>query len=212
MAVDDPLAPLAVRAAYDRRARWYDRVVTLLAGGFDGLYRREAVALLRAERGARVVEVGAGTGLNLRLLRDRLGPDAVLIACDASAGMLNEARPKARRSGAHLVRCDGAALPFRDGCADALIATYVVSTVADPQQATRNMLAVVRSGGRIVLTDDRLPPGWFLGPLAMLRGIRTRGWRDSFLPIRHAVRAACSDLQSRLWHGGLIWLVAGTRR
>lgn len=216
----DPLASHNVRAAYDRRARFYDGVVTALAGGFDGLYRREAVALLLRtkcesgadERGAVVLEVGAGTGLNLRLLRDRLGPAAVIVACDASAGMLAEAAPKAKRSGVHLVRCDGAALPFADGCADALIATYVVSTVADPETATANMLRLVRPGGRIVLTDDRLPPGWFLGPLAMIRGILTRGWRDSFLPIRKAVRRACSDLQSRMWHGGLIWLVAGTKR
>ncbi|MHC5020285.1 MAG: class I SAM-dependent methyltransferase [Planctomycetota bacterium] len=207
----DPLAPGNVRAAYDRRARWYDGVVTALAGGFDGVYRREAVALVGPARGGCVVEVGAGTGLNLRLLRDRLGPDAVLVACDASAGMLREAAPKARRVGAHLVRCDGAALPFRDECADALIATYVVSTVAEPEAATANMLRLVRPGGRIVLTDDRLPPGWFLGPLAMLRGMLTRGWRDSFLPIRDAVRRRCSDLQTRLWHGGLIWLVAGTK-
>lgn len=207
----DPLAPSSVRAAYDRRARWYDVLVTALAGGFDGLYRREAVALLGAERGARVVEIGAGTGLNLRLLRDRLGAQAILVACDASRGMLEEAKPKARRAGAHLVRCDGAAPPFADGCADAIIATYVVSTVADPDTTTRRMLALLRPGGRIVLTDDRLPPGWFLGPRAMLRGIRTRGWRDSFLPVRAAVRAACIDLQSRQWHGGLIWLVAGTK-
>jgi len=126
--------------------------------------------------------------------------------------MLAEAAPKARRTGAHLVRCDGAALPFRDGCADALIATYVVSTVADPETTARHMLGLVRPGGRIVLTDDRLPPGWFLGPLAMLRGIATRGWRDSFRPIRRAVRRACGRVQTRLWHGGLIWLVAGTIR
>lgn len=208
----DPLAADNVRATYDRRARWYDGVVTALAGGFDGVYRREAVALLGVARGSTVVEVGAGTGLNLRLLRDRLGPEAVLVACDASAGMLREAAAKARRSGVHLVRCDGAALPFRDGCADGLIATYVVSTVTDPETATASMLRLVRGGGRIVLTDDRLPPGWFLGPIAMVRGILTRGWRDSFLPIRAAVRRACSDLQTRLWHGGLIWLVAGTKR
>ena len=217
----DPLSPEVVRAAYDRRARWYDGVVLALSAGLDGVYRRAAVrvlapatcppASLQAGR-AVVLEAGCGTGLNFRLLRDRLGRAALLVGCDASRGMLEVARVPARRAGAHLVRADGAKLPFRSVAADALLATYVVTTVADHEAAAHEMLRAVRPGGRIVLTDDRLPPGWFLGPLALWRGIRARGWRDSLKPMRRILGRACGGLVVRLWHGGLIWLLGGTKR
>ena len=208
----DPLAPDAVRAAYDRRARWYDGMVLFLAAGLDGVYRRSAVAALGPPAGARVLDVGAGTGLNLPLVRSRIGAGGLLVACDASRGMLAVAREPARRARAHLVLADGVRLPFRAGAADALLATYVVTTVPDPVAATAEMLRCVRSGGRVALTDDRLPPGWFLGPRALLRGLRQRGWRDSLGPVRAALRRACGRVACRVWHGGLIWLLAGTRR
>ena len=205
----DPLAPAAVRAAYDRRARWYDGVVLALSAGFDGVYRRAAV---RALAPAVVLDVGCGTGLNLRLLRDRLGPRARIVACDASRGMLGVAREPARRARAFLVRADGARLPLRTAVAGALLSTYTVTTVADHESAAREMLRCVPRGGRVVLTDDRLPPGWFLGPFALLRGLRSRGWRDSLPAMRRLLGTGCGRLARRLWHGGLIWLLAGTRR
>jgi ubiquinone/menaquinone biosynthesis C-methylase UbiE len=217
----DPLQPAAVRAAYDRRARWYDRLVLALSAGLDGVYRRAAVRALGGGAGAPgdpaatgvVLEIGCGTGLNLRLLRDRQGPAVRMVACDASRGMLAVAREPARRARAHLVRADGGRLPLRTGAASALLSTYTVTTVPDPEGAAREMARCVRPGGRIVLTDDRLPPGWFLGPLAMLRGLRARGWRDSLPAMRRVLGAACRGrLVSRLWHAGLIWLLAGTRR
>ncbi len=92
-----------------------------------------------------------------------------------------------------------------------MLSTYTVTTTPDPLAAAEEMLRVCRPGGRLVLTDDRLPAGWFLGPVALLRGLRLRGWRDTRTALARLLRRACGAVASREWHGGLLFLL-GARR
>ena len=91
--------------------------------------------------GALVVDVGAGTGIAARQMRDR---GAEVIAIEPSAGMLAElarASPAVRG-----VRGNGNALPLRDGCAD--FVTYAQAWHwTDPQRAVPEYRRVLRSGG-----------------------------------------------------------------
>lgn len=86
-----------VVARYDRIAPWYrfGEWTILLAPGF----RRRAVARLGLKAGARVVEVGCGTGRNLPALREAVGSEGEVIGVDASPGMLAEAQKTISRRG-----------------------------------------------------------------------------------------------------------------
>src|SRR6266481_4849461 len=91
--------PEEVNAVYRRRARFYDwSVNTYYLIGFRWwAYRRRAIAALQLGRGATVVEIGCGTGLNFGLVQQRIGPTGRLFGVDLCADMLDK-----RASGSQL--------------------------------------------------------------------------------------------------------------
>lgn len=86
--------PLTIQAAFNRAARSYDGLRRQLIPCFDGFYGA-AVDLVAefAPAGARVLDLGAGTGLLSALVAERL-PDAALVLTDLAEGMLDRARER----------------------------------------------------------------------------------------------------------------------
>jgi len=191
-----------VRHLYDRRAPFYDSIVATLSLGKDGRYRDHAVRELQADRSHRILDVGCGTGLNFPRLPSHI------VGIDPSAGLLKIARRRAPRLSMGI----GQNLPFPNATFDRVLSTYVLTTVPDWPRALSEMARVLRPGGRLVLTDDRLPPGWFLGPGPMFRKIFTEGWTDIHKEIVEEMKRYCSDVELRFFHFGLIYLVRGIRK
>jgi SAM-dependent methyltransferase len=98
-------------------------------------------ALLGAASG-RVLEIGAGTGLNLPHYPE--GLDLVLTEPDA---------PMARRIGRPVVPASAEELPFEDGSFDTAVSTLVLCTVADPARAIAEIARVLRPGGRLLFIE-----------------------------------------------------------
>jgi SAM-dependent methyltransferase len=91
--------------------------------------------------GALVADVGAGTGIAARALRDR---GATVVAIEPSEGMLAELT--AGSPGVWVVRGDGNALPLRDRAAD--LVTYAQAFHwTDPDRAIPEFRRVLRPGG-----------------------------------------------------------------
>lgn len=139
---------------YDRLAAGYDRAMR----PFErlGLARLRATTLREIPEGSRLLEVGAGTGLNFRFY-----PWTSAAACAEPSGeMLLRAREKAERpDGILLVRAEAEALPFGEGAFDAAVATLVFCSVASPASAFSELRRVVRRGGRVALLEHVRPAG-----------------------------------------------------
>lgn len=123
-------------------ARVWDQVVRL-GGMTEQDHRRE---LVRGLEGT-VLEIGAGTGLNLALY-DR---GVRVIAVEPEPNMAARAAGRARRARAPAAVLRGVAesLPFRDVTFDAVVACYVLCSVADPGRALRELRRVLRPGGEV---------------------------------------------------------------
>jgi ubiquinone/menaquinone biosynthesis C-methylase UbiE len=120
-----------------------------------GLFLLEHLPLVR---GARVLDVGCGTGFPLLELAQRLGhprhgprarplgarPPARALQGGASPGVAN----------AVLTRGDGAAMPFRDAGFDLVVSNLGINNFPDPDAVFRESRRVLRRGGRLALTTN----------------------------------------------------------
>src|SRR2546421_5707556 len=116
---------------YDRVAAHYDGWMRPLER--LGLARLRAAALAEVAESARLLEVGAGTGLNFRFYSSA----AKACACvEPSREMILRAREKPERPpAALLVQSFAEALPFDDDSFDAAFATLVFCSLASPRAA-----------------------------------------------------------------------------
>jgi ubiquinone/menaquinone biosynthesis C-methylase UbiE len=142
------------RPVYDRFACYYDRAMRPVER--LGLSRLRARLLAEIPEGARVLEVGAGTGLNFPFY-----PRACAAAClEPSREMIERACAKMERpEGALLVRARAEELPFGARSFDAAFATLVLCSVASPARAFAELRRVVRPGGRVALLEHVRPRG-----------------------------------------------------
>jgi SAM-dependent methyltransferase len=137
---------------------WNDRVVPHLV---DASLRSREVGELRAGvcaglRG-RVVEIGFGSGLNVRFYPDTVtGVSAVEpsdVAWRLSAPRRERADVPVERSG-----LDGQHLAETDASHDAALVTFSLCTIGDPALALRELRRVVRPGGRLHFLEHGLAP------------------------------------------------------
>ena len=123
------------------------------------------VAEVGAGPGERALDVATGTGLVARELVERY--DCRVVGLDQSASMLARARARlaadpALAARVELVDGEAEALPFGDAEFDHLTFTYLLRYVDDPAATLRELVRVVRPGGRIACLEFCVPSGvWF---------------------------------------------------
>jgi ubiquinone/menaquinone biosynthesis C-methylase UbiE len=154
----------AVAPHYDRAIRPLERLLLrrLRAATLHALAADEDSdgGAVRSSGSVRLLEIGAGTGLNFA----HYPPQAHGAATEPSREMLRRAREKSRPARIRLVQNSAEALPFADDSFDAAFATLVFCSVASPPQAFAELRRVVRAGGRVVLLEHVRPTG-LLGPV-----------------------------------------------
>jgi len=166
-----------------------------------------------------IVEIGAGAGGNFRYFR----PGAKVIAVEPNRRLHKYLAGRARRRGIELeVHSGGAeAIPIPEESMDAVVASLVLCTVTDPEAVVREVLRVLKPGGRFLCIEHvAAPPSSFVGRLqrlvhrpwkwlfegchthrdtgCLLReagfstvDIRPFTWRSAFLPVRPQIAAVC---------------------
>lgn len=140
----------AVEEMFDRIAPRYELVNRLMTLGLDAGWRRRAVRELYLDAGARVVDLGCGTGDLCRGL-GRAGLRAVGV--DMAAGMLAMAH-----TAAPLVRADALQLPLGDASVDGAVSGFALRNVVDIAACFREAARVIRPGGRAVFLEVSEPP------------------------------------------------------
>jgi SAM-dependent methyltransferase len=152
---------------YRRRAPGYDR--GLNSRVVSGV-RRRAVERLELERGAVVLDVACGTGLNFAAIQRAVGPGGRLIGVELSPEMLGVARARVEASGWRNVELLQSAVEEADmPVADAALFSYTHDVLRSPL-AVQRVLHAVRPGARVVAAGLKAMP-WG-GPLnAVLRWI-----------------------------------------
>lgn len=156
----DPVTPRAL--SFDRAAAQYGAA---RPGYPDALLAAVEELAGRPLRGARTLDVGAGTGISTRRLHDR---GAAVVAVEPGPGMAAELHRTL--PDVPLVRGDGNRLPFAGASADLI--TYAQSWHwTDPARSAPEAMRVLRPGGALALwwnvADPDVP--WLAGQDARVR-------------------------------------------
>jgi ubiquinone/menaquinone biosynthesis C-methylase UbiE len=151
-------------------AGMYDRM--LAAAEEAGLADQRAEVLAHAR--GRVLEIGAGTGLNLARY-PASGVEALVLA-EPEEPMARRLRERLAAGGrrAEVVVAPAEELPFEDASFDTVVSTLVLCTVGDQPRALAELRRVLKPGGQLLFLEhvrseddpkrarwqDRLDPLW----------------------------------------------------
>lgn len=144
-----------VAAAFGAAAQSYDDVAVLQRQTADELLERLALIKIQPQT---VVDLGAGTGRNLRLLKQRY-PAANILAVDIAPAMLQQARSRMRHGikrflpdkSLHYLAGDAEALPLADNSVDLLYANLALQW-CDLTASFNEIQRVLKPGGLLMFT------------------------------------------------------------
>jgi SAM-dependent methyltransferase len=124
---------------------------SLLRGTEEAGLRERRREVLAAARG-RTIDIGAGTGANLGLFPEGLGP---VVMVEPDPHMVKRLRRKVAEAGAEveLVEAGAERLPFADYSFDTAVFTLVLCTVPDPGTALAEAARVLKPGGRLLFLE-----------------------------------------------------------
>jgi arsenite methyltransferase len=116
----------------------------------------DPITLASLKPGETVVDLGSGGGLDCFFAAKQVGPTGHVIGVDMTPEMLAKARANAIRLGIPNVEFrEGLIehLPIDDNQVDVIISNCVVNLSPDKPQVIRDMYRVLRSQGRIAISD-----------------------------------------------------------
>ncbi|HEV2724264.1 MAG TPA: class I SAM-dependent methyltransferase [Thermoleophilaceae bacterium] len=218
-----------VRAMFDRIARVYDRMNSVMTAGMDRRWRQRAADLAALGPGDRALDVATGTGDLAVELSRRVSPGGEVVGMDFAESMLELARQKA--PGLRFDAANALALPYRDAEFAATTVGFGARNFSDLRAGLAEMVRVTRPGGRVVVleitTPQRPPLSWFFrvwfdGVVPALGRLAGDSEAYTYLPssvrrfpgppelARELVSVGLDDVQWILTAGGIIAIHVGT--
>jgi demethylmenaquinone methyltransferase / 2-methoxy-6-polyprenyl-1,4-benzoquinol methylase len=166
-----------VARLFDKIAGPYDRLNRLISLGRDRSWRRLAIEMGGVAPGARMLDLGCGTGDFILAALPALQGQGTVVGVDLASNLLDVARAKVDpvRGGVSVeLRCGHATdtgLP--DAWADVVTMGWVVRNLGDRGASHAEVLRVLKPGGRFVCLDSSKPASAFMraGFAAYLHGV-----------------------------------------
>ena len=149
----------------------------LWIGERTGMAKRRRDLLRQAD--GQVLELGAGTGLNLPYYPDAI---AELTLTERAAPMLPKLQRRLRKADrdGQAVVATAEDLPFDDDSFDTVVSTLVLCTVDDPRRAIEETARVLRPGGKLLFLEH-----------VRADTLRLARWQDRLHRPWHAFAAGC---------------------
>ncbi|MFA6032573.1 MAG: class I SAM-dependent methyltransferase [Myxococcota bacterium] len=163
-----------VKRMFDSLAPRYDSLTFLVSLGQTSIWRRRALSGLGLVDGSAVLDVATGTGVAARRTR-KVYPGSVVEGMDPSDGMLAEAA-RLDPAGAYF-KGDAESIPRPDNSYDLVTAVYATRNFHDLDTAVREMVRVLKPGGRVLVLDSFLPEG------STAWRVINRLWLERIVPI-----------------------------
>ena len=144
-----------VHSVFSRIAGCYDTMNKIISFNQDRTWRRKAALKTGALPGHVLLDCCCGTGALTSLLVPMVGSKGKVTGLDFCEEML--ARAKKNCPGANFIQGNASALPFPKDTFDASTMAFALRNLGDQDKAIKEMVRVVKPGGRVVILELNRP-------------------------------------------------------
>jgi demethylmenaquinone methyltransferase/2-methoxy-6-polyprenyl-1,4-benzoquinol methylase len=152
-----PKESARISGMFDAIAERYDLLNHLLSAGLDKRWRAKAIDRLRLSGQETVLDLCTGTADLALAAIGRSQRARRVVGIDFSGAMLQIGKQKAGGAPIDLLRGDATRIPLKDATMDAVTIGFGIRNVEDPGAACREIVRVLRPGGRLVILEFSLP-------------------------------------------------------
>jgi len=136
---------------------YLDQAVLHNLTAFTKALKRRITDLLKIKPGDHAIDVGCGTGSDLIAMARMVGETGLVVGLDYDPAMTAEAAALARQAGVVArvlnVTADAQEIPHSACSFDACRCERLLQHVEDPERVVKDMVRIIRKGGRIVVAD-----------------------------------------------------------
>ena len=154
-----------VREMFDGIAADYDRLNHIMSLDVDKSWRRKALKQIIGPEVRDILDLACGTGDFSVAIARKMPVGAHVTGVDLSEGMLAVMKEKVAAEGLQekisIRQGDGEELPFADGSFDRVTIAFGIRNFENREKGLREMLRVLRPGGRVVILELSVPQNAF---------------------------------------------------
>lgn len=149
-----------VHNVFEKIYKEYDEMNSIISFQQHKIWRKDVMARMHVEQGAKALDLCCGTGDWSIALADAVGKDGQVIGLDFSKNMLSIAEEKKATLGLdqlELVHGNAMELPFEDNSFDYVTIGFGLRNVPDYMTVLKEMYRVVKPNGKVVCLETSQP-------------------------------------------------------
>lgn len=138
-------------------ANHYDLMNDLMSFGLHRFWKRLAIAQCNIRPHHSVLDLAGGTGDLTRQIAKQLSKESLCVLADINESMLIKGRERLVNAGLiepiRLAQVNAESIPFANQSFDRIICAFGLRNVTHPNKALREMLRVLKPGGRTIILE-----------------------------------------------------------
>ena len=156
-----------IKSLFNSIAGDYDRLNHLLSLGVDRCWRRRAIKHIISPKPQKILDIACGTGDFSIAIARKAHSGTVVTGVDLSEGMLSVMEEKVRKAGLGgrilMEQGNSEEMRFEDAAFDCATIAFGIRNFEHREKALKEILRILKPGGRLVILELSIPSNKVLG-------------------------------------------------